>query len=360
MIDFFKNIFSGSKAILGVDIGTTSVKIVELSGSTAHPKLSNYALIETVGHFERANSVIQANSLKISERETTALLKIALQKASFSTSYAIASIPSFASFLTLLEMPEMSEEETGKAMGFQIKQHIPLPLADITVDWIRVGQREDENGFSKQQMLLVAIPNDIISRYRAIFKGAGLRLKALEVENLAYTRAVIGNDATPSLIVDIGARSTNISVVDQGFLKHNAQIDYAGDSLTFAIAKGLSIGHRRAEELKKQRGIIGSMGEYELSTLELPFVDVIINEVRKVKSNVQNNAGISVQRVLLVGGGANLLGLEKYVEAQLGMPVALGNGLLYIDAPPSLGVMAKELQTRFAASIGLAIKNFIS
>lgn len=359
MLGFLKNIIPKPSKFLGVDIGTTSIKIVELVKGAPNPKIINYGLLESYGHFERSNNVIQANAMKISEPETIVLLKTLLKNVKFSTTAAIASVPSFASFITMIEMPAMSEEETNKTMGFQIRQSVPLPLSEIAVDWIRVGERNDENGFSKQQILLVAIPNDTISRYKVIFKGAGLSLRALEAESLSYTRALIGGDKTPTVIADIGARSTNISVVDQGFLKHNTQIDYAGDTLTQSIVKGLGISYRRAEELKKQRGIVGGVGEYELSTLELPFVDVIIGEIQKVKENFEAGGGAKIQRVLLIGGSADLIGLDKYCENQLGIPSILGNGLLFVSAPGELNVVSKELQTRFATAIGLAVKNFV-
>ncbi len=359
MFDSFLGLFKKANAYLGVDIGTTSIKVAELSGSKNNVTLSNYALLESFGHYERANNVIQANSVKISEKETTALLKILLNKVKFRTRLAIASIPPFSSFVTLLELPAMSEEETNKAMAFQIRQSVPLPLAEIAVDWIRVGQRQDENGFEKQQILLIAIPNEVISCYKSIFKNAGLSLRALEIENLAAARALIGNDPVPTLIADIGARSSSVSIVEGGFLKSSVQFDYAGDSLTQAIVKGLGISYRRAEELKKQRGISGGIGEYELSTLEMPFVDVIIKEVMKAKENFEKSYGSSLQRVLLIGGGALLLGLDKYFESKIGIPVVLGNGLLYVNTPPQLSVVAKEIQVRFATAIGLAIKGFL-
>lgn len=353
-----EKIFSHGAA-LGVDIGTTSIKIVELKKKGNLTNLHNYGMLESYGHFERGNDVIQANSVKLSEKQTIQLLKTLLDKVHFSTKSVIASIPAFASFISLIEMPEMSQSETQRAMSFQIKQSVPLPLSEIVVDWMKVGQKEDENGFVKQQILVVAIPNETVARYKEVFKGAGLRLRALEVENLAFARATVGADPTPTMIIDIGARATNISVIDQGFLKHNTQIDYAGDTLTRAIVKGLGISYKRAEDLKKQRGIMGGAGEYELSTLQAPFLDVILQEAKKVQQLVTTSLMVSVQRALLIGGGANLLGLDEYVQNQLQIPTVLGNGLLYVQTPQSLSVITKELQTRFATAIGLAIKNFI-
>ena len=357
--DVLKKKFFKPSSFLGCDIGTTSIKIVELTRSGEHVSLKNYALLESFGHFERANNVIQANDMKLSEQETSHMLKTLIQQGKFSTTNAIASVPTFSSFITVLEIPSMSDEETAKAMSYQIRQHIPLPLSEIAVDWIRVGQKEDDNGFIKQYILLVAIPNETIERYRRIFKNAGLSLHALEVEPLSYTRSFVGSDVTPTLIVDIGARCTNITAIDQGFVKLNAQIDYAGDTLTNAIARGLGVGLRRAEELKKQKGLMGGRGEYELSTLEIPFIDVILHEVDKARIECEKLHGTKIERCLLIGGGANLMGIEAYAEKKLVLPTMPGNGLLFAPAPQHLAVVERELQTRFALAVGLAIKGFM-
>ena len=140
-------------------------------------------------------------------------------------------------------------------MSFQVQKSIPLPTSQVAIDWTRVGSKEDENGVVKQFILIVAIPNDIIKKYKEIFKSVGLKLQALEVEHISYTRSIIGGDKTPTIILDIGARSTNITIVENGFVKDNKQIDYAGDSLTEAISRGIGVSNMRAEELKKSRGL---------------------------------------------------------------------------------------------------------
>ncbi len=356
-MSFFKKLLSSS-SVLGVDIGTTSIKVVELKKTGEAPELVNYGLLETVKHFERVNDIIQSDSLKISVKQASSLLKTIIKKSSFNTNDAIASIPSFASYTTLVEMPQMTDSETKSAMSFQIQQNIPLPISQVAVDWMRVGSKTDENGNEKQFILIVAIPNDIIQRYREIFKNAGLSLKALEVDFLSCARSVIGNDKTPSIIMDIGSRSTNVIVSDGGFVKYNNHINYGGDFLTEAIAKGVGVSNTRAEELKRARGLSGGGGQYELSTLQTPFLDVIIDEVIKEKANFQSRFDIQIQRIVLVGGGSELIGIDKYIESKIEIPTVVGNGLLHVSYPPSLEMVSKDLKTRFATSIGSAIKKF--
>jgi len=358
MLIFFRGLL-GKKSYLGVDIGTTSIKMVEISKGRIQPKLQNYGILESYGHLERLNDAIQTSSLKIAERQTAELLKLLLKKIKIKTFDAIASIPAFSTFITILEIPEMSEIDAAKAVPFQIRQHIPLPTSEVAIEWLKVGKKEDEKGFSKQEILVISVPNEQIRRYQNVFKLAGLKLKALEVETLGLIRALIANDPTPTLIVDIGARSTNIAVAEGGFLKHNYQTDFAGGSLTQAIASGLNINIRRAEELKKQRGLLAAGGEYELSTLTLPFLDAIINEAKRAKDNYEKNQKYKIERVILAGGGANLLGIDKYFEGQINLPTVIGNPFSKIEYPAKIEPFIKELGPAFSVAIGLGIREFV-
>ncbi len=356
--NFLKSLIS-SQTCLGVDIGTTSIKMVEIAKGSNRPKLRNYGLLESYGHLERINNAIQTSTLKIMERDTAEILKLLLNQLKVKSQEVIASMPAFSSFFTLLELPEMSEEDMAKTMSFQISQYIPLPASEVTIDWFKVGQREDEKGFTKQQIFLISTPNEQIRKYKNVFKLAGLRLRALEIESVSLARSLAANDPTTTLLVDIGARSTNIVVVDKGFLKHSSQTDFAGSSLTQAIANGLNINVRRAEELKKQRGILGTGSEYELSTLTFPFLDAIISEVKRARDAYEKNQEGKIERIILVGGGANLLGINKYFEEQMGLATIIGNPFLRIDYPGKIEPMVKELGPTLAVAIGLAIRNFI-
>lgn len=358
MFNFIKS-FIGAKSYLGVDIGTTSIKMVEISKGRIQPKLQNYGILESYGHLERLNDAIQTSSLKLAERQTAELLKLLLKKIKIKSSETIASIPAFSAFITILEIPEMSEIDAAKAVPFQIRQHIPLPTSEVAIEWLKVGKKEDEKGFVKQEILVISVPNEQIRRYQNVFKLAGLKLKALEIESLGLIRALIANDPTSTLIVDIGARSTNIAVAETGFLKYNYQTDFSGGSLTQAISSGLNINIRRAEELKKQRGLLGAGGEYELSTLTIPFLDAIISEAKRAKDNYEKNQRSKIERVILAGGGANLLGIAQYFEGQINLPTVIGNPFSKIKYSPKIEPFIKELGPAFSVAIGLGIREFV-
>jgi type IV pilus assembly protein PilM len=247
--------------------------------------------------------------LKIFESDVVELLKTIVHEMGGTTKDVVASIPSFTVFMTVLDFPKMRNEEAEKAMQYQAKQYVPLPLSEVALDWLKVGEFEDDNGFAHQKMLLISVPLEQIKKYQRIFASAGLSLRALEIESLSLAR-IFGSDPTPTVIVDIGSRSTNIVFLENGQLVWNAQSDFASASLTQTLATSLGINALRAEELKKERGILGTGPNRELSTIMIPFLDVIINEAQKTQFAYQSQfpSAKKTERMILSGGGANLLG----------------------------------------------------
>lgn len=358
----FRNVIralGGKKTYLGVDIGTTSIKIVELTDAGEKPMLKNYGILESYGHLERLNNAIQTSSLKMLDRETAELLATLVRQLDCKTKDVVASIPTFSAFTALLDIPVMSPEETSQAMQYQARAFVPLPVSEVTIDWIPVEEYEDEKGIKKQHILLVSVPNEHIERYQRIFKLAGLNLRALEIEGLSLARILTAGDPTRSLIVDIGARSTAILVARNGLLKYTAQTDFAGSSLTQAVSSGLRINIHRAEEIKKRKGLLGTGGEQELSTLMVTFLDVILGEVQRVRTNYEKDYGETIERVILSGGGSNLLGVERYMSDALKLPVVKANPFSKVSYPQTLAPFVKDMAGPFSVSLGLGIKEFL-
>ncbi|PIR44368.1 hypothetical protein COV23_00235 [Candidatus Wolfebacteria bacterium CG10_big_fil_rev_8_21_14_0_10_31_9] len=356
LFDSAKSLLSQSH--LGVDIGTTSIKIVELVKSGNQPVLKNYGILETYNHLERVNNAIQTSSLKIAETDTAELLKTLVKRAEFSTKNVIASIPAFSAFVTLFELPQMTDTEVSKTMDFQIGQYIPIPLNEVSIEWKKVGERQDEQGFVKQQILLISIPNDVITKYKNIFKIAGLNLIAIEVESQSLIRAATFSIKDSVLVVDIGSRSTEIIAVNNGEMRYSYQTDYSSSGLTYAIAKGLGVNIRRAEKLKKEKGLLGGQTS-ELSTLMIPYLNAIINEIRRAKNKYEQTFAEKIGFIILTGGGSKLLGIEKYIEAKMEIPSAVSNPFSLLSYPGNLEPIIKEMSSSFSVAIGLALKDFI-
>lgn len=354
---FRKSIFP---SYLGVDIGTTSIKVVEVKGGKQMPQVVNYGMLESSGYLARANQALQTSSLKIFESDVAELLKTIIREMGTQTKDAIASIPPFSVFMTLLDFPMMGAKEVEQAITYQAKQYVPLPLAEVALDWMKVADYQDEKGFAHQKILLISVPQEQIKKYKGMFTDAGLTLRALEIESLSIARLFAG-DKTPTLIVDIGSRSTNMIFMQNGTLIWSSQSDFASASLTQALATSLGVNPIRAEELKKERGILGTGPNYELSTIMIPFLDAIVNEVKKAQYVYaeQFPAGAKAERLILAGGGANLLGIEKYFEREIGVPVVKAAPFLKFEYPASIEAFIPELNPVMSVALGLGMKEFV-
>lgn len=340
---------------LGIDIGTTSIKVAEFSHGKDGLRLVNYGILETLGYLERANSALQTSTLKLSEEEVSSYLRVLLQKTGVSQKDAVIGVPSFAAFSTLIEIPAGSQKEIENIMQFQAKQYVPLPLEEVTLDWQKVGERSEGNS-TKVQVLLIAIVNEQIARFRRIAAACGLRLKGVEIEGMSLARVLAPETEAPTLVLDIGGRSSGLYVVQKGLLKFATQTDFSGGSLTQTLANGLTISMLRAEQVKKQRGLMRGGGDEELSTLMEVILDVILKEAMRVKEVYEATYHETISGVLLSGGGANLLGIQEYMTKGMGMPVTKVDPLAHLAHSEELTPLQKDLGPLLAVAIGLGTK----
>jgi len=268
-------------------------------------------------------------------------------------------VPPFLAFSTLIEVPPMSEREIQKFMELQGKQYVPLPLSSVAIEWVKVGERRDASGSDKHQLLIIAIPHEQLLKYRKIFTGANLRLAAVEIEGMSTARALTSGSEDPALIVDIGSRSTSFVVAAGGFLRFSSQTDFSGGSLTQTIAKGLVISERRAESLKRERGLLGFGDSQELSTLIQPIIDVIISEAKRTIGAYETSYGDKVKRAILTGGGANMKGLPAYWAKQMNLPTVKANPSVVVRFPENIQPIVPDLGSELSVAIGLGMKHFI-
>ena len=351
---------------LGIDIGTSSIKLIELSKEKDRVKLETYGQLSNYGSIERIGDAIQTSSLAMLDNQVAQMIAFLMKEAKTRTTKAIISVPVFSSFVTIMEFPVMSEKEIGQAVPYEAKQHVPIPLTEVILSWEIIGKIKKNEGLPNQPavektlVLLVAVPQEVVNKYKRIAKLAGLDLYALELETLGMIRSVIGEEKTPLILVDIGGRSTNINIVDGGTLRMSHSIDTSGADITQAISHGFNINLLRAEALKRERGIIVTPGEEDLKTLITTLLDVIIVEIERISSLYLRRYGVKTEKIVLCGGTSNLPGLLEYFKDHFhGQNVSIGNAFGRVFFPEILTPLIPELSPVFATAIGLAMREII-
>lgn len=343
----------GSKSKLGIDIGTSSIKIIELAKDGGRFKLKNYGLISTEGGGKTFAS--KDVSSDIDQEITWAISEIAKQ-AKFSTKDAVGAIPSFSTFSTILRVPFVSEEDLAKTVPIESRKYIPLPADEVVLDWSVINTIEDPQGQKQPEVevFLAAVPVSETNRYKNNIKNAGLNIKALELENSALIRALLGNDKSPTAVVNIGGRSTATLIVDKGFERLNRNYEIGGFELTRAISKALNIDIERAEELKRSSGL--SAGDNVVKEAMTSLIDSMVLETRRTMNTYQEKAGVKIDKVVLVGGLAKMKGFVEYFGHKLGTFTALGSPFARIVYDKNLESVIDEMGPAFAVAAGLAMR----
>ncbi len=352
----------GKKSKLGIDIGTASIKIVELTKDANRHKLLNYGIFELESADDAINLAGQSGRSKIaqlSNADVASSIKEILKKAHITSKDVVASIPSFPTFSTTITMPYLSEEDIAKAIPFEARKYIPVPLNEVQLDWAIVQTPKKvakDAPAGNVEVFLVAVPKVEVARYQGIMKDAGLNLRALELENFALIRALVGNDLSPIAIVNIGGRSTSIIIVENGFQRLSHDYEIGGFEITKSIARALGLNLKRAEELKRNFGIRNSSENIVRQSMS-SLIDLMVFETNKTIHNFEDQKHTKVTRIFLVGGLVNMLDFVPYFSEKLGRPVTPGNSFARVVMPPNLENLRPELNATFVVSAGLAMRD---
>ena len=352
------NIFSNPlkmffpKRMLGIDIGTSSIKVVEVSRWGQGKALENYGEIKSVSLYKETFRNVEKGSYLLSNYFISRAIRAILDEAKINTKAAIFSIPDFSTFCTSFELPPMDASELNDAVYYNASQYIPLPVSETTLDWKLISGTPGDKQ-SSLKIFLVAIPNQIIQDYQKIAQLAGIELYAVEAEALGLARTLVKEDKKCVCLIDIGVQSTTINIIDKKNLKNSYSIDFAGSQLNYSLSSALDLGHEAAEELKNIEGL--SSSREEISKTLYMLVDPLIIKVKKVLSDFYQQEGKEVDMIYLTGGTSNLPGLKEYFVEVFKKKVEIPNCFSELLYPPILGETLEKIAPRFSVATGVAI-----
>lgn len=347
MISFFE------KRFLGVDIGTSFIKIVELSQKGKKINLENYGEISSFSFYKEEFRRYKKSSLFLSVEDIARGIRAVIEEAGMKAKEAAFSIPDFSTFFINLNLPPMSQEELAEGVKYAARRYIPLSLSEVSLDWMVIEGRPGTQ--ERIKVLLAAVPNDLLYQYQKISQLSRLQLSFLEAEAFSLVRALIPKDSEDVFaILDIGAQSTTINIVDKGKLKRSYSLNIAGNHFTEKISSALSVSYREAEELKEEIGLLPS--KEKINSLLYPLLNALIMETKRVFGDFFLSDQKEVKEVIISGASANMPGLKNYLEGELGKKVSIGNPFENIFYPPLLEKELKKIGPSFAVATGLALR----
>jgi type IV pilus assembly protein PilM len=341
---------------LGLDIGSHSIKAVQLSGSLENP------VFVAAGQIETPKKASDQVSLADSDESVAAVanaIKTLHKEAHFSTSKVVTALSESHIFTRVVELPALKQSEIKEAITWEAEQYVPVPINEVKLDWQVLG---NVSRTGKVEVLLVAAPISLVDRTMKIIRAANLNPISLETETTAVVRSLVQRieGAPTTLVLSIGASTTDLSIVSTGRISFTRSIATGGQALARGVAQELGFELDQATEYMKTYGLDPTSLEGKVMQAIKPIFDVIVNEIRRVLAYYANkHPELPVKRVVVTGGAAKLPGLVIYLAEALGLEVQVGNPWEGISLPGQVAKKLADDATSYAVSVGLALKQNI-
>ncbi|MGR3175248.1 MAG: type IV pilus assembly protein PilM [Candidatus Scalindua sp.] len=329
----------GGGRLIGIDIGSYCVKVLELDLTKADREIKGLAKKELPPEMRQG------------ERDPAAVaevIKECLAEGGISAKNVVIMVSGPQVFIRRITMPPMPQEELAEVIPFEATKHVSFSVEQLEVDYIIVGEKEVD-GVKNQDILLVATPKEVVEQQKSIIRAAGLRpvavtvapmvlWKTFQLSKKAYEEKVIA-------LLDIGCESTAISLLNNGILEFTRAINLGGGEVTSSLMTELlvtgeggsrTLTYEEAEDIKREYGLppstaIGTttkegMSLDQIPRLMRPFLEKLLSEIRTSFSFYVTEFQIpQVDKIIMSGGGALLKGLKEFLSSELGIEVELAD-----------------------------------
>jgi type IV pilus assembly protein PilM len=335
------------KPIFGFDLGTRTVKMIQLKPSGKQMEVLGY------GYATFPEDAI-VEGILVDPKEIAQALAPLLAKMTFGniTAKRVATaLPVAKVFTRVLELPPMAPADLGQAVKLEAEQYIPVPLPDLYIDYEII-----ENGQEKNDVLMVAAPRAIVDSYIKLFDLMNLEVASIDSDLSAATRAVVASSALdkPTLVANIGSKSIDLTVHDK-VIRLTDTIAMGGDTLTDQLVNDLKISREQANEIKYKFGIGPSgLQPKVMASLGAPLKKMC-DEMRRIMKfySDRGDKNRKLEAIIVGGGSASMPGFLEYMAAQINLPVVV--------ADPWAGLKMKRLEPvskfdapMYTTAIGLA------
>jgi len=360
----------GDDSVIGIDIGGSSAKVVQLR--SAH----GAAVLETYGEIALGpyNNELIGKVVKLSPEKSAEALLDLMREANVTAKSGGISIPFASSLISILDLPKTDPEQLKRMIPIEARKYIPMQVSEVMLDWFIIPEDQNTGGaaFDRiqektalqskgQEVLLVAIHNDTIAAYQTIASTVGLNVKFYEIEIFSAIRSSLSHGVAPILVIDLGAATTKMYVVERGVVRTTHLITQGGQHMTEHLARSLSWEFEKAERIKREHGLVESNAfstdeNDRIRTGLISTLERIFNEADRVLLSYGKRYNKDVSHIILTGGGASLPGLRAFANESLKREVDIANPFSRTEAPAFLEKVLADIGPGFAVATGCALR----
>lgn len=356
-----------NQSVLGIDIGSSAIKVVQIK------KKRGKAVLETYGELALgpyADTEI-GRSTSLTTEKTIEALKDILREAKTRTTESGIALPLSSSLISFITIPPVPEKQLPEVIALEARKYIPVPMNEVMLDYSIIPKEdnyppedpdlEKRNSNNKpetrsEDVLVVAIHNEYINNYQSIVNSTGLQTSFFEIEIFSSIRAVVEPGVNVMMIMDMGARTTKLYIIERGLLKSSHIINRGAQDITLAISKSLSVSVNEAETMKRLHGLKGGPEFKELTEIITVNLDYIFYEANTTLFAYQRKYSKNISKVILTGGGVLLKGFVDLAKISFQTEIVYANPFGKLETPAFLSEQFSEAGPEFAVAIGCALR----
>lgn len=334
---------------VGIDIGSKTIKMIELSSEGGSWRLNASGVIGYQGVTpDHAKDEVEMANL-------AQAIKKLHKEANISAKEVVVALPESQVFTRTIKFPPLTDQEIASAVKWEAEQYIPIPISEAVVQH-QIIERKENMTPPEVVVLLVAAPRKLVETYVKVLQMAGLTTTAVETELVSLTRALAPIDQTV-LLVDFGARSTDIAIAKNGQLTFSRTIPTAGEAFTRAVAQALGVEIPQAEEYKKAYGLSGGQLEGKIKGALDPVFGIVIDEMKKaIHFYESEEKGEAPRSIILSGGTSGMPEALPLISKMMGVEVVIGNPFSRVSVSPQAMKTLAPYAPLYSIAVGLALR----
>lgn len=369
ILDSFKNVANtninaGNQSAIGIDIGTSSIKVVEIKKQGGKAMLETYGSIALGPYADLKLGAITNLPL---EKITEALNEV-LKQAGVNSKEVALSVPVQSSLVFSMELPvQINEKDLTSIVSTEARKYIPIPINEVSLDFFEIPKKEltfeeannpdfIKEDSIKREVLVVAIQNDALEKIKSIASNSSLSSSFFEVEIFSAVRSCFEHELSLVVLIDFGASRVKISFVEFGVVKSYHTINRGSYDITSAISKSLSIPFERAESLKKEFGMYDNEIEQKLKDVIKVHTDYIFSEINNVLLRYEKKYSRSVTKIIFTGAGSLMKGFKEEAINNFKVEVQIATPFRKVGSPVFLEKVLDDIGPEFSVALGLALR----
>jgi type IV pilus assembly protein PilM len=360
-----QNIFGAAggrtKSVVGIDIGSSAIKVVELQEKKGVVTLTTYGELQ-LGPYAQKN--IGESVTLTAKQEQEALVDV-IRESAVTSKQAVFAMPLTSSFVTNVTLEVDSAADLSGIVRIEARKVIPASLSEVTLDWAEVDtepaseteKKKEQLAIVQKQLLIAAIQNTALDRFKVLMQFAGLEQPPTEIECFSTIRSLYSTSDKDMAIIDIGAISTKLFIVKNGLLMRMHRIRAGGALATNRIASLLNVDFEDAE-IRKQGMSRDDEKFADIKRAHDSSYERAFREFKQVLEEYETQNGVTVSMVYLSGGGAMFPGMDALLQAALGRQVVRAHPFSKVAFPAFMQDTIKEIGPSFSVALGAALRSF--